>query len=100
MVRSFMQRKLLPKNPIRFCTKKTGPRESSLINIAKIGRNQLRKKIITSEEINTSTNRLIDKYRMRCFREVFISCSVLSERSDLKTKWFSLVMADMGNVGF
>jgi hypothetical protein len=54
IVRNLIQLKDLPKKPTRFCTKKTGPFEVSLINNAIIGKSQLRIKTTTKKEKVTS----------------------------------------------
>jgi hypothetical protein len=58
IVLNFKQLNERPPRPTLRCTKKTGPRESNLINKAHRGIIQLRMKTSTKEEISMSDTRL------------------------------------------
>jgi hypothetical protein len=47
----------MPRKPIRVWIKNTGPLESSLIRIAKIGISQLKTRVVKSKEITRSKTR-------------------------------------------
>ena len=61
MVRSLKQLKVLPLYPVRFCLKKMGPRESSLMSKAKMGINHERMSNTIRKEKKMSILRLANK---------------------------------------